>query len=78
MDSKVSDGTFLHISPPASKKFCSSSQGINGNLLDEKLLRVFHGHSLSKFDEEDDSGIKSGDEWELSLAIEHKQDVILS
>ncbi|XP_046878132.1 DNA-binding protein RFX6 [Hypomesus transpacificus] len=59
MDSKVSDGTFLHISPPASKKFCSSSQGINGNLLDEKLLRVFHGHSLSKFDEEDDSGIKS-------------------
>lgn len=61
--SPIRDGPFLHVHPPSTKKFCDASEEfMHTALSDEKLPRDFHGHSLSKFDEEDDSGIKSGDE----------------
>uniref|UniRef100_A0A8C8GPW3 DNA-binding protein RFX6 n=1 Tax=Oncorhynchus tshawytscha TaxID=74940 RepID=A0A8C8GPW3_ONCTS len=59
--SPIRDGPFLHVPPPSTKKFCDASEEfMHTALSDEKLHRDFHGHSLSKFDEEDDSGIKSG------------------
>ncbi|XP_071019617.1 DNA-binding protein RFX6-like [Oncorhynchus clarkii lewisi] len=58
--SPIRDGPFLQVHPPSTKKFCDASEEfMHTALSDEKLPRDFHGHSLSKFDEEDDSGIKS-------------------
>lgn len=58
--SPIQDGQFLHVHSPSTNNFCSASEELT--LSNEKLRSAFHGHSISKFDEEGDLGIKSGEE----------------
>lgn len=61
--SPIQDGQFLHVHSPSTNTFCSASEELmHTTLSNEKLRHAFHGHSISKFDEEGDLGIKSGEE----------------
>lgn len=59
-ESPIRDESFHHLQPPP-KKLCVPHDELTLAVLSDDKLLDFGNSSLSRFEEEDDSGIKSGD-----------------
>ncbi|XP_045065983.1 DNA-binding protein RFX6 [Coregonus clupeaformis] len=75
--SPIQDGQFLHVHPPTITSCDASEELKHTTFSNEKLRCDFNGHSLSKFDEGGDLGIKSdADDGNETPSSEEDQDLL--